>query len=524
MSRVVDCGAGCGAAASYPQVPICPAAQMSVPTTNIETMFELLEPAATAEPAALLDDVRAASRAETRAAAQRLTGIWNLYKVRLRETGDREEWAVDTWDAVAAEVAAALNISLGMAGSYVRLAKAMHERLPLLGMVFAAGDIDYRSFQTMVYRTDLITDPDTLAVVDGQLASRAPRWTALSQGKLGREVDRVVAKADQDAVRRRRERVEDREVVVTDTGDGMAWVSANVFATDGHAFEQRLDALAATVCDADPRTKQQRRADAMGAVAAGADRLGCQCGNPDCAAPTKLASNVVVHVVADQATVEGRSDVPGYLVGSEELIPADLVRELAEQAKVRPLFNPMDAPPEPGYVPSAKLAEFVRFRDVTCRAPGCDVPASQCDIDHTRPFAEGGPTHASNLSCKCRTHHLAKTFLGWRDQQLPDGTLIWTLPDGQVYVTTLGSALLFPNLCQPTGELEAPKPQVDDRCRDKTVMMPKRRRTRAQNRSQRIATERQQNRRAREARRKANDAHYAELLGPHEGDGEPPPF
>ena len=112
----------------------------------------------------MLDDVRAASRAETRAAAQRLTGIWNLYKVRLRETGDHAEWAVDTWDAVAAEVAAALNITLMLAGSYVRLAKAMHERLPLLGMVFAAGDIDYRSFQTMVYRTDLITDPDTLAV------------------------------------------------------------------------------------------------------------------------------------------------------------------------------------------------------------------------------------------------------------------------------------------------------------------------------------------------------------------------
>ena len=150
-------------------------------------MFELLEPPATAEPAALLDDVRAASRAETRAAAQRLTGIWNLYKVRLRETGDHAEWAVDTWDAVAAEVAAALNITLMLAGSYVRLAKAMHERLPLLGMVFAAGDIDYRSFQTIVYRTDLITDPDTLAVVDGELASRASRWTALSQvGPRGR--------------------------------------------------------------------------------------------------------------------------------------------------------------------------------------------------------------------------------------------------------------------------------------------------------------------------------------------------
>jgi len=488
-------------------------------------MFELMEPPATLEPAALLDDVRAASRAESRAAAQRLSGIWNLYKVRLRETGDHAEWAVDTWDAVAAEVAAALNITLMMAGSFVRMAKSMHERLPLLGMVFAAGDIDYRAFQTMVYRTDLITDPDTLATVDGQLASRAPRWTALSQGKLGREVDRVVAKADEDAVRRRKERVGDREVVVVDTGDGMAAVYATVFATDGHAFEQRLDALAATVCDADPRTKQQRRADAMRALAAGADRLGCQCGKSDCPAGGKTAAPVVIHVVAEQATIDGRSDKPAYLAGCDDLIPAELVAELAESAKVRPLFNPVDAPPEPGYVPSAKLAEFIRCRDLTCRAPGCDVPASQCDIDHVVPYAEGGPTHPSNMNCKCRRHHLMKTFCGWREKQLPDGTVIFTLPDGQTYVTTPGSAVLFPSLCAPTGVLELPVPSVDDRCAGRAAMMPKRRRTRAQDRAQRVAVERRENRQVREARKQARAAFYAELLSPTDhGDGEPPPF
>ncbi|WP_214516009.1 hypothetical protein [Mycobacterium tuberculosis] len=41
------------------------------------------------------------------------------------------------------------------------------------------------------------------------------------------------------------------------------------------------------------------------------------------------------------------------------------------------------------------------------------------------------------------------TFWGWRAQQLPDGTVIWTLPGDQTYVTTPGSALLFPALCTP---------------------------------------------------------------------------
>jgi hypothetical protein len=187
-----------------------------------------MEPPATLEPAALLDDVRAASRAETRAAAQRVSGIWHLYKVRLRETGDRAQWALDTWDAVAAEVAAALNITLTIAGSYVR------------------------AFQAIVYRTDLITDPDTLAIVDVELAGRALRWAALSQGKFARQVDRIVAKADQDAVRRRKSVSRTARWSSLIPRTGWPGCNANVFATDGHAFEQRLDALAAMVCGADP--------------------------------------------------------------------------------------------------------------------------------------------------------------------------------------------------------------------------------------------------------------------------------
>jgi len=72
---------------------------------------------------------------------------------------------------------------------------------------------------------------------------------------------------------------------------------------------------------------------------------------------------------------------------------------------------------------------------LTCRWPGCDQPAVNCDIDHSIPYAQGGATHAANLNCKCRTHHLAKTFSGWHERQLADGTLIFTSPAGQTYVT-----------------------------------------------------------------------------------------
>ena len=77
-----------------------------------------------------VDRMRAASRLEARAAAARLSAIWDLYIGKVRQFGESQNWAADTWDAVAAEVAAGLNIGLWLASSYVRYARVMHERIP----------------------------------------------------------------------------------------------------------------------------------------------------------------------------------------------------------------------------------------------------------------------------------------------------------------------------------------------------------------------------------------------------------
>ena len=484
-------------------------------------MFEYtLAMASTPESTALLDRAREAHRAEAQAAAGRLVAIGELFVVRLRDSGEHEDWAMDTREAVAAQVAAALNCTVAMGSSYLNYAIAMRDRLPQVGKVFLAGDMDYRSFRTIVYRTDLITDPVPLARVDAALAALLSRRRSITRGRLPGVVDRVVAKVDRDAVRRAAEAVEDRHVDIIGEESGMAWLEGKLFNTAGRALDRRLDELAGTVCDADPRTRAQRRADALGALAAGADRLVCGCGSPSCgAAAPAPRSNVVIHVIAEQSSVEGAGTTPGVLSGAEELIPAALVAELAKSARLVPLGPPADAT-EKGYTPSAKLAEFVRCRDLTCRAPGCDRPAVACDVDHTVAFADGGRTHASNLKCLCRKHHLLKTFWGWRDQQLPDGTVIWNLPDGHTYVTTPGSALLFPSLCAPTGHLPTPNAANADRSGSKTAMMPLRTRTRSQNRASRINAERSHNRQTRLA---AQAAAEANRTPPSDAD-EPPPF
>lgn len=498
-------------------------------------MFDQSASAASTEvgPASLLDRIRTAHRAESRAAGERLVAIGELDSLQARARSVNDLWVSDSFTAVSVDVAAALNISGALASSYLGYARALRDRLPKVGALLVAGDIDYWMFRIMVFRTDLIEDPEVLAAVDGKLAAGVLRWPGLTQRRLAGYIDKIVARADRDAVRQRRRPDVDREVTITDNGQGMCDLYGRLPITDAHLLDARLDALAASVCDQDPRNRRQRRADALAALAGGADRLGCRCERPDCAAAGRPAPRpVVIHVLAEQASLDGRGDHEGTLIGDDALVPADLLVELARTAVLRPLVHPADTPPEQGYVPSRALADFVRCRDLTCRFPGCDAPAVDCDLDHTIPHGRGGRTHASNLKALCRHHHLVKTFLRWEDQQLPDGTVIWRSPDGSTYVTTPGSAWLFPSLCTPTVDPSVPRPEpgrTADGDGARTLRMPCRRRTRAQSHARYVAAERRQNRQSREARREARqaliEATWGAWTAPRDDDNDdPPPF
>jgi hypothetical protein len=73
--------------------------------------------------------------------------------------------------------------------------------------------------------------------------------------------------------------------------------------------------------------------------------------------------------------------------------------------------------------------------------------------------------------------------------KMSDGTITWTSPSGQKYLTRPGSRLLFPALCLPTGEIPV-APTVDRPPDGRAIMMPTRRRTRKQDRAHRIDAER----------------------------------
>jgi hypothetical protein len=221
--------------------------------------------------------------------------------------------------------------------------------------------------------------------------------------------------------------------------------------------------------------------------------LACRCGRDDCAAGAERAAvgAAVIHVLAEQSTLDGVSDTPGYLPGFG-VVPAESVREVAKHAILKPVVIAAEA--ELGYRPSAKLSDFIRWRDLTCRWPGCDMPAVKSDVDHTVAHPVGA-THPSNLKAYCRTHHLIKTFhvgpKGWADQQLPDGTIVLRAPTGHVYRTEAHGGAMFPALAHPTGEQDL-GPQVVSSEGDRSVMMPRRKQTRDQDRADRIKAERRE--------------------------------
>ncbi len=98
----------------------------------------------------------------------------------------------------------------------------------------------------------------------------------------------------------------------------------------------------------------------------------------------------------DSADDEPRplTDTGLALLPGAKIIPTAVLAEaIRNGATIVPLHLP-GPDGEPGYRPSAALAEYVRIRDLFCRFPGCSVPADHCDIDHSVPWPHG-PTHPS---------------------------------------------------------------------------------------------------------------------------------
>lgn len=86
--------------------------------------------------------------------------------------------------------------------------------------------------------------------------------------------------------------------------------------------------------------------------------------------------------------------------------------------------------------PTASQQAHIRASYPACVFPGCRMPSTNCDIDHRKPWAEGGTTCNHNLGPVCRRHHITKDRGGWKLRRLPGGDHEFTSPLGHSYTTS----------------------------------------------------------------------------------------
>ena len=144
--------------------------------------------------------------------------------------------------------------------------------------------------RTIVWRTALITDAEAMAAVDTALAERITGWGALSVAKTEAAIDALVDEVRPGRAAPRAGVGVQRDVQFGSPTDvaGTTSMWARLYTADAALIEARVEEMARSVCDDDPRTLPERRADALIALADRTD-LACACGSPTAPAPISRA-------------------------------------------------------------------------------------------------------------------------------------------------------------------------------------------------------------------------------------------
>lgn len=254
------------------------------------------------------DGVLACARLENAACAARLGHMADMLALAYAADGsaDREQWRFDNWSAVCAQIGAAHDVTSGVANGLLTDAVVVRERLPKVGAVFATGRIAYRLVHQICTRTMLVKDPEALRALDADLADLVASAGAMSVDQAEKDIDALILRHDPYAVRRTEARSRGHRVdVCVNDASGSGHLDATMSVTDAQAVDKRVDALARTVCDNDPRDLDERRSAALGAMGFGWDRLPCMCESPDCDAATKPSvGGIVIYMIARHDAVD----------------------------------------------------------------------------------------------------------------------------------------------------------------------------------------------------------------------------
>ncbi|WP_369045262.1 HNH endonuclease signature motif containing protein [Sinomonas sp. P10A9] len=361
------------------------------------------------------DASRAAERTMALAALVRAVGGWRDDPFR----------RIEAPSIAASEVSAALKISArtakGMVSEALELSRPSWA--PLVAAM-SAGRLPQRRVRTILDAAIPIPSANLGAFVAEAVDVAAPtdsHGTAdpdriPSPGALGRRLRRLAEKHSAEPLAARKAKArEHRRVDVEPAGDAMCWLTAYLPLEDAAAIDSRLESLARSLKGpTEGRTLPQLRADVFTdllgeATLAGEGSLG------------GFRAQIIATIPA--GTLAGTCNAAAEILGYGPIDP-DAARLLASQAATwtRMWVDPGTGAPlaigRTRYTPTAAMRRQLGVRDMVCRFPGCDKPASATEADHTTSWASGGETSTDNLALLCPEHHRLKSEGYWSARQI----------------------------------------------------------------------------------------------------------
>jgi hypothetical protein len=325
-----------------------------------------------------------------------------------------------------AEVGAALTYTRRRADTEMGIADDLARRYPPLITALECGAVDVAKVRTIlrgVGHLDVEVARKTIAIM-------LPDAPGLTTGQIAARLRKQVIEGDPDEAKRAYEAGRDRAKVwsgLEPDGTG-TMIATGMDAYDLSRANRNINRMARRrKNDGDSRPIDKIRAEVFAELVSGE------------LSPDGVKGQVII--TGDLTTLARLDERCGDLNGFGPVL-ADILRQIVDaQRNAKWVFEVTD--PETGHVcvgttsrrPTEALRRRVLARDRTCIHPGCRMPATQCDIDHSEDWANGGLTTLCNLAPLCRYHHRLKHATAWTYRRRANGSIEWISQFGLSYVT-----------------------------------------------------------------------------------------
>ncbi|HEY3632300.1 MAG TPA: DUF222 domain-containing protein, partial [Jatrophihabitantaceae bacterium] len=277
----------------------------SKPAPQDAVTLSLLEP----------DALSAAGRVDLLVALERQAAMIAAQQQRVLARMAADQTDERNW--VREDVACALRMSGRTAARRLAVAQTLAEWLPATLRLLDRGEVGYLHAAFLAEAVFALDEKQARAVEERVL----PRAHEQTLAEFQRSVRRAVARVSAATVEEQRlEAMKQRRVCLTPRDDGMTELWAVLPAEGAAAVVTAVDALASVTSADDPRTSDQRRADAL--VDLGVAAL------HDPLLPKAQGMRPSIQVAVALSTLLGADEQPGELAGHGP-IPASVARRLA---------------------------------------------------------------------------------------------------------------------------------------------------------------------------------------------------